>query len=252
MKSKPTPSLVIGYVACLATIKNNINQFKTITMKRKKLLLSVLVASAIITGGIIYAADHIDSPTTTADPAGDITDLYVFSAQDPNNLVFVANTHGLLSPGSTGAAKFDENTLIEFNIDNNGDKVEDLVIQCKYDAASNSMVVYGPVAPSATGTKSKLEGAASATVGVTPYGSTAITSTSTAGIKLFAGPRDDPFFFDLNQYKKIIAGTATSFNNPGTDAFAGTNVLSVVVEVPKSMLGGTGTLNVWLETKKKI
>ena len=37
-------------------------------MKRKKLLLSLLVASALITGGIIYAADHIDSPSTTADP----------------------------------------------------------------------------------------------------------------------------------------------------------------------------------------
>ncbi len=225
-------------------------------MKRKKLLLSLLVASALITGGIIYAADHIDAPTTTADPAGDITDLYVFSAQDPNNLVFVANTHGLLTPGGAGTtstAKFDGNTVIEFNIDNNGDKVEDLVIQCKYDLASNSMVVYGPVAPSETGKRSKLEGTATATVGVTPYGSTAITSTSAAGIKLFAGPRDDPFFFDLNQFKKIVAGTATAFTSPtGTDAFAGTNVLSVVVEVPKTMLGGSGTLNVWLETKKKI
>ena len=224
-------------------------------MKRKKLLLSLLVASALITGGIIYAADHIDSPVTTADPAGDITDLYVFRAQDPNNMVFVANTHGLLAPGATGAAKFDENTVIEFNIDNNGDAIEDLVIQCKYDAASNSMVVYGPVAPSETGKRSKLEGAATASVAITPYGTAAITSTSTAGIKLFAGPRDDPFFFDLNQFKKIIAGTATSFLPVGTatDAFAGTNVLSVVVEVPKSLISSPlGKINVWLETKKKI
>jgi hypothetical protein len=72
-------------------------------------------------------------------------------------------------------------------------------------------------------------------------------------MKVFAGPRDDPFFFDLNQFKKVIAGTATSFNNPGADTFAGTNVLSVVVEVPKSQLGATsGKINVWLETKKKI
>ena len=37
-----------------------------------------------------------------------------------------------------------------------------------------------------------------------------------------------------------------------SDAFAGTNVLSVVVEVPKTLLGGSGSINVWLETKKKI
>jgi hypothetical protein len=33
--------------------------------------------------------------------------------------------------------------------------------------------------------------------------------------------------------------------------FAGSNVLSVVVEVPKTMLGTASTLNVWAETKKK-
>jgi hypothetical protein len=35
------------------------------------------------------------------------------------------------------------------------------------------------------------------------------------------------------------------------DTFAGSNVLSVVVEVPKAMLGTASTLNVWAETKKK-
>ena len=221
-------------------------------MERKKILLASLIAAAFAIGGILYAADHIDSPTVTNQPT-DITDLYVFKAQDANNLVFVANSQGLLSPGSTAMAKFDENTVLEFNIDNNGDKVEDLVIQCKYDAASNKMKVYGPTAPSLAGTKSKLEGSVTAEVAVTAYGvGVPVTATGSSGIEVFAGSRDDPFFFDLTQYKMIIAGTASGFNNPGHDTFSGTNVLSTVVEVPKSMLGGTGTLNVWLETKKKI
>ena len=67
----------------------------------------------------------------------------------------------------------------------------------------------------------------------------------------FAGPRDDPFFMDFAQYSQIIAGNATSFNNPGADTFAGTNVLSVVVEVPKSMIGGSGTINTWVESKRR-
>jgi hypothetical protein len=220
-------------------------------MKRKKLLFAAVVAAAFVTGGILYAADHIDTPAVT-NQTTDITDLYVFRAQDPNNLVFVANTQGLTSPANTAALKFDENTVLEFNIDKTGDNVEDLVIQCKYDAASNKMQVYGPVAPSATGTKSKLEGSVTADVAVTAYGSTAVTGTGSTGIKVFAGPRDDPFFFDLNKYKAILAGTASGFANPGTDTFAGTNVLSVVVEVPKSLIGATGNINVWLETKKKI
>lgn len=220
-------------------------------MKRKKLLFTAVIAAAFVTGGILYAADHIDTPAVT-NQTTDITDLYVFRAQDPANLVFAANTQGLSSPANTAALKFDENTVLEFNIDKTGDNVEDLVIQCKYDAASNKMKVYGPVMPSATGTKSKLEGSATAEVAVTAYGSTAVTGTGSSGIKVFAGPRDDPFFFDLNKYKAILAGTATGFANPGTDTFAGTNVLSVVVEVPKSLIGASGNINVWLETKKKI
>ncbi|MEP6713131.1 MAG: DUF4331 family protein [Ferruginibacter sp.] len=223
-------------------------------MKSKKLLLTGLVAAALVTGGIIYAADHIDAPAVTGQST-DITDMFVFRAADPNNLVFVANTQGLLTPGTSAAAKFDANTLIEFNIDTNGDAVEDLVMQGIYDAGTNTMKVYGPVAPSEKGLRSKIEGNVTASVAVTAYGaSSPVTGTSTSGIKVFAGPRDDPFFFDLTQYKHIIDGTATSFNKPGVDAFAGTNVMSLVIEVPKTLLGTVtgGKINVWLETKKKI
>lgn len=223
-------------------------------MKKNKILLSVFAAAALITGGIMYAADHIDAPAVTGTKA-DITDLYVFQAQTATNLVFVANTQGLLTSGAAGttaSAKFDENTIIEFNIDNNADNMEDLVIQCKYNASTNSMDVYGPILPSEKGTRSKLEGNVTASAAVTAYGATAVIGTGASGIKVFAGPRDDPFYFDFTQYGKIIAGTATSFNNPGTDTFAGSNVMSVVVEVPKTQLNSTGKINVWVETKKKI
>jgi hypothetical protein len=218
-------------------------------MKKKKMLLAVLAVAGITVGSLVYAADHIDSPAVT-NQTTDITDVYVFRGQDVNNLVFVANTQGLLAPSATGAAQFDANTLIEFNIDNNNDNVEDLVIQGIYN--NGKMKVYGPVKPSETGSRSQLEGSVTAEVPVTSYGSAANIGTG-GGLKVFAGPRDDPFFFDLNQFKKIIGGMATSFNNPGTDAFAGTNVLSFVVEVPKTMLNATnGKVNVWLETKKKV
>lgn len=221
-------------------------------MKKRKTLLIAGIAVAAIAGGIAIAADHIDAPAVT-NQASDITDLYAFRGAETNNLVLVANTQGLLSPTASATAKFDANTLIEFNIDNNNDNQEDLVIQAIYDESSKKMNFYGPTAPSAKGTRSKLEGSIRASVDVTPYAASApIVASGPGGIKVFAGPRDDPFFFDLNAFRAIIAGTATSFNSPGTDAFAGTNVLSVVVEVPKSLLGGSGTINVWLETKKKI
>jgi Domain of unknown function (DUF4331) len=218
-------------------------------MKQRKFLLLALVLGITLTGGILLASDHNDAPAVK-NTTSDITDLYVFAGKDTNNLVFVANTQGLIAPASTAAAAFDPDVLIQINIDNNGDHVEDLVIQAIY--SNGKMNFYGPVAPSMTGLQSKLEGTVTVSVPVTAYSATSpMTATSPSGIQVFAGPRDDPFFFDLNQYHAILAGTATSFNNPGSDTFAGTNVMSVVVEVPKSLLHSTGNLNVWLTTKKK-
>jgi hypothetical protein len=231
---------------------NHSKQFikKNQNMKSKKILFAAIALTGITIGGLVFAADHRDSPAVT-DQKTDITDVYVFRGQDVNNLVFVGNTQGLLSPAATATAMFDENTLIEFNIDNNNDNVEDLVIQAIF--SGGKMKVYGPIKPSETGKRSKIEGAATVEVGVTPYGAGSPTIATANGIKAFAGPRDDPFFFDLNQFKKIIGGTAPGFNDPGDDSFKGTNVMSVVVEVPKAMLNATGgKLNVWLETKKKI
>jgi len=217
-------------------------------MKKTKLIIASAAVMLTLGGGILWASDHADAPNVKG-KATDITDLYVFQGENTSNLVFVGNTQGLLTPAATGAASFSENTMIEFKIDNSGDNVEDLVIQCVYKAGK--MYIYGPVKPTAPGTSSTVVGAASVVVPVTPYGTTAITATSSTGIKAFAGPRDDPFFFDLDQFHKITGGTASGFNNPGTDTFAGTNVLSVVVEVPKSMLNSTGKLGVWLQTKSK-
>lgn len=218
-------------------------------MKKKNLLLTLLVIIAASVG-IIWAADHIDAPAV-ASTSTDITDYYVFqSPNDANKMVFVANLQGLLDPTATANTKFDEQVMVEFNIDNTGDNVEDLVIQAIFN--DGRVQVYGPTKPSQTGLISNVETSGELTeVDVTAYND-AISIGSNGGIQVFAGPRDDPFFFDFAQYSEIIAGNATSFNNPGNDTFAGTNVMSVVVEVPKSMLGSATTLNTWVESKRKI
>mgnify|MGYP000202589437 FL=1 len=215
-------------------------------MKKTKMILGLSLVA--ISGLILVAADHVDAPSVTGN-AADITDVYTFQGQETNNLVFAVNTQGLLSPNATSAASFNENVMIEINIDNTGDNVEDLVIQAV--KKGDKMYFFGPYAPTTTGTSSTIKtAAASGSVDISKYGATAITSTQN-GMKFFAGPRDDPFFFDLGQFQAILGGTASGFKNPGTDTFAGTNVLSVVVEVPKVMLGTASSLNVWAETKKK-
>lgn len=216
-------------------------------MKKTKILIGV--AMVAIAGFIGIAADHIDAPAVQGG-SSDITDFYAFQGSNSSNLVLVANVQGLLSPSATGNAAFDESTLVEFNIDTDGDNIEDLVIQAT--ARDGKMYFFGPTAPAQAGTTSSILTNASeqGSVDITPYGSNAIVATN-AGMSFFAGPRDDPFFFDFAQYSAIIGGTASSFNNPGSDTFAGSNVLSIVVEVPKAIVGGSGTINTWVESKRK-
>lgn len=223
---------------------------------KKKLVYTGLLG-ILLAGGILYAADHIDAPAVTGAGStsigADITDIYAFqSPTDNTKMVFVLNSQGLMSPATTAGAAFPSNVMYEINIDNTGDNVEDLVIQCLVQ--NGKLRVYGPVAPGTTGLTSTVKTNAGYTeAAVTAYGaaSPVIGTNAANGIKVFAGPRDDPFFFDLTRFKEIIAGTQTSFRNPGVDAFAGTNVMSIVVEVPKSMLGTAASINVWGETKSK-
>lgn len=217
--------------------------------KLKQIAISILATLALV--AVFVAADHIDAPGVTGG-SSDITDYYAFQSPANNdNMVFVANVQGLLSPEATGDAMFDENVLIEFNIDNDGDLVQDLVIQAiPYDG---KMVVFGPTMPTSERDRTTIAKDAFHTeVEITKYGDRInISPNNENGIRVFAGPRDDPFFFDLGAYQNILNGTATSFNSPGTDTFAGTNVLSCIVEVPKSMLGGAETLNTWVTTKRR-
>ncbi len=127
--------------------------------------------------------------------------------------------------------------MYEVNIDTDADNVEDLVIQAIF--RDGKVIVYGPVAPSASGTSSKIENSGPRTeVEVTAYQSTAVVGEANS-IKLFAGPRDDPFFMDFFRFVDVVNGAgaslgfdvadpaddtayATSFSSPGADTFAGT------------------------------
>ena len=209
--------------------------------------INLQASSLIALVFLLIAADHIDAPAVSGGSA-DITDFYAFQGENTENLVFVANLQGLLSPSESATASFDEGVLVEFNIDTDDDAVEDLVIQAI--PRDGKMYFFGPEAPSSPGTSSNILTAASQyVVDITDYGQEAVVATD-AGVSVFAGPRDDPFFMDFAQYGEVISGNATGFNDPGADSFAGTNVLSIAIELPKSQVGGSGTINTWVESKR--
>jgi hypothetical protein len=82
--------------------------------------------------------------------------------------------------------------------------------------------------------------------------------TESGGRKLFAGLRDDPFFFDIPGFQGLLMNRQTPVNGlrpadggDPIDAFGGTNVLSIVLEVPvASVTGGSdsssGSIQTWV------
>jgi hypothetical protein len=217
----------------------------------KRIIIAGCLVACFATSIYLIGADHIDSPSI-AGSGTDITDYYAFeSPENDDNMVFVVNVKGLLSPSATADASFDDDVMLEINIDNSStkDQMEDLVIQARFEGGK--VKVYGPVAPVEKGVNSTLVSSITPVEAmITAYAATPVVGSGN-GIKVFAGPRDDPFFFDLNAYKAVIAGTATEFEDPGMDTFAGTNVLSVVIELPKSLLG-SGTINTWVTANRKM
>ncbi len=228
--------------------------------------LGIIAIAAVAVLGLL-AADHVDSPSV-ANTTSDIADLYAFEGEDENSTVFIATLQGPLMPGTeTQNAEFDEDVLIEFNIDNTGDFVEDLVIQAI--PRGDTMYFVGPRQPAQTGLNSTLTNDLSRAPVAISSGSNQSITTSSDGMKFYAGARRDPFFFDFNRFNEIAAGNVApiGFLPPAqaNDFFDNLNVLAVVVEVPNSLLGSApahvggnvnipglpNAYNVWVSTKRK-
>lgn len=231
-------------------------------MKKNNLVSVVAIVCLLAAAPFLISGDHLDAPGVTG-TSSDLTSFYAFEGENPNNLVLIANLQGFLPPGTaTENAQFSEDVLVEFNIDTTGDLIEDLVIQAI--RRGDTMYFFGPTVPSVTGLESEVATFAPMNKVVISSGATdaeAIVAENN-GMKFFAGPRDDPFFFDLNRFNAVVNGEVSGFNAEGNDTYAGKNVLSIAIELPKSMLGTgaigtnpfeptTAVYSMWVEAKRK-
>jgi hypothetical protein len=226
-----------------------------IASRRRRALLAVAALAVITAIGMrayrAAASDHRDSALLTANPAEDIADVYSFeNPTNPDRLVLAMTVSGFIPPSENATSFFDPQVLYQIKLDTNGDAVEDQVIQAFVTGSGPNQVMHfrGPIAPVAPGTTNRVvHGRETGTVRVSHTADPIIAHRK--DITVFAGVRDDPFFFDLAQFRNVVGGTASSFNNPGADTFAGFNVLAIVMELPKSMLGAS-RVGVWGTTSK--
>jgi hypothetical protein len=232
-----------------------------------------LVAGLVALGGLAAVAryaigsDHQDTPFVELNPKTDLTDVYAFPGAS-GRTVLAMDTRAFLTPAQASdpaQASFDDDLLYQFKIDTDGDALEDKVIQISFsgEGADQQIQVRGPMTPPVRGAMQNE--VADVTPAVTGALNTALGSAS--GMQVFAGPRDDPFFIDLEAAFCILPdrrpvggalsgscaltpsqpGTPFFFRNPGVNYVSGFNVNSIVVELPNTMLEGSapGRLGVW-------
>jgi hypothetical protein len=182
-----------------------------------------------------------------AEPIADITDLYAFpSPERSGRLVLVLNTLPFAPP----SAVFSDGLIYRFRLRplTAGDREdgapfvpggEEIVIDCMFSAPSGGHGADGL----------RQEGTC-----VTPARETVSMRVNDEcggrghGVRVFAGPRWDPFFMDAPAALKTIATGKLAFTDTGAIYLDGKNVLSLVVEVDRAVLGDAELLGVVAET----
>jgi hypothetical protein len=220
-------------------------------------LAAMLIATAAL------AADHQDGAAVLTDPSTDINDVFAWTSTDGTRLNLVMDVF----PAATTAAKFSNVAQYVFHTTSSSaygtaaTASEDIL--CTFDT---SQII------SCWGGGEYVHGDASSTSGI----------ASTSGkLRVFAGLRDDPFFFNLDGFKATAAAvhaaagsltfdaagcpaldTATSTalvtqlrsapgGGPPSDHFKGLNTLSIVVQIDRSLVTtGGSTVGVWASTNK--
>lgn len=230
------------------------------------LAVAAVAAGSVIAVRAVVASDHQDTPLVEMSPRYDVNDVYAFPAPgNPSRTVLVLGTSSPITPAQTPSFTFGnkDQELYQIKIDNTGDAREDLVFQITFTgkAGKQKVTLRGPVKPNSVGTMNTLVGGKQ----IKGYTNTVIESN---GVKLFAGPRDDPFFIDLEAFFRILpdrkpeAGPLSGITQgpltfrpvgQAVDFLRGINDMAIVIELPTSAIANpatSGRFGVWGTTSR--
>lgn len=224
----------------------------TISMARKAIATVGSIALVLTLGStplLVSGADHLDAPSlghVSVDASGnvsvakvngrlDINDLYVFKSATAGKTVLALTVNPAIN--LLGPKTFAQNGVYTFNIDLGGDARVERSITVTFGEPQDGTQHYVV--------------RASGTIVASGFTANKGTSSSRDGWRAFAGPRSDPFFFDLLGFLGSVKGQGIRRLNDGkqSDFFVGLNTLGIVLEVPNSYLGGNGhAVGVWATT----
>jgi hypothetical protein len=217
-----------------------------------------LIAGATALPRYLMASDHDDGEADTKARSLNLTDLYAFREQDqnpnatPGDLVLIMNTN----PRSLARQQyfFSTNARYEFKLTRVADKdatptgQEDITLRFEFappNDRNRQQIRFTVIRDGREISASNLT--------TTPLNSDRPTVNQLVAngsrLAVFAGLREDPFFFDVEQFFRVRAGAlgigpAVGFRpaNQALDFAKGYNVNSIVARIPQKFLqGDTGT-----------
>ncbi len=225
-------------------------------MKRPLLLAAgaAVLGAALVAGfGSASGADHGDAPLAKANHQLDLADVYAFDGGNGNvALAFTVNP--LSMPGDKPTfGTTSHGSLYQIKIDNNADAVPDVSYNASFgepDADGAQSVVVRRARGAQADTLSAGGDVVINGMTTRPGVDQPAINNGSSNTKLFAGLRDDPFFFDLNAFKAGL-----KFRDPGTNFFAGLNVSAVALSIdahdfmaPANGAGDHTAASVWVVT----
>ena len=182
-----------------------------------------------------FAADHSEAPGTIADIPADIADIYAWHNGD--KLVVILTYGGLQGTTADQLAIYDDDVLYTVNIDQNGDNVADVQVHTRF--GQNNAGDWGVQVENLPGTSEAVVGAVGTTI------------DAGNGLMVYAGLRDDPFFFDLEGFNATLATGTLAFDNT-RDSVAGLNVSAIVLEMDLAEASnGNANIALWATTSRK-
>jgi hypothetical protein len=150
------------------------------------------IALLVCTAGAARAADHADGTAASLDvpdASSDITDLFAWMSSDAKRVQLVLD----VSPGAVAGTRFSNAVKYVFHVNSKKNSILDtptrVNVICSFDAAQKASCW---VVDADNKVLDYVTGDASATTGIT---------SASGKLKLFAGRRDDPFFFNLAGFR---------------------------------------------------
>ena len=227
------------------------------------------------------ASSHREAPLIAEDPTADNTDLYAYVAPDaPNSVTLLSNWYGFQEPGGgPNYYSFGDDVLHKIYVDNDGDALPDITYEFKFTTLLNNPdnylyadgVIDSPddedwsipqeysVTRVADGSRTVLaEGLRTAPNNVGPQTTPNYPSIANQAIEslpgggtVYAGQRAEGFYadiaaiFDRLNLRPLTGGS-------GLDTFAGYNVLSIALQVPKTdLVANDPVIGVWTTSERQ-